>query len=103
MYVALRIGYSILVASAGMMLCAQLPLLEVRQLCLGLWLWLQHFLFDECKIHLCFEFISHAILSILYPYSCKLITFPLNLVLWDFLWKASDLVRKYAKCFQKES
>ena len=27
--------------------------------------------FDECKTHLCFEFISHAILSILYPYSCK--------------------------------
>ena len=24
--------------------------------------------FDECTIHLCFEFISHAILSILYPY-----------------------------------
>ena len=27
--------------------------------------------FDECKNHLCFESISHAILSILYPYSCK--------------------------------
>ena len=27
--------------------------------------------FDECKIHLCFEFISHAILCILYPYLCK--------------------------------
>ena len=27
--------------------------------------------FDECKTHLCFEFISHAILCILYPYSCK--------------------------------
>ena len=26
---------------------------------------------DECKTHLCFEFISNAILSILYPYSCK--------------------------------
>ena len=26
---------------------------------------------DECKTHLCFEFISHAILSILYPYSCQ--------------------------------
>ena len=26
---------------------------------------------DECKTHLCFEFISHAILSIVYPYSCK--------------------------------
>ena len=26
---------------------------------------------DECKTHLCFEFISHAILCILYPYSCK--------------------------------
>ena len=27
--------------------------------------------FIECKTHLCFEFISHVILSILYPYSCK--------------------------------
>ena len=26
---------------------------------------------DECKTHLCFKFISHAILCILYPYSCK--------------------------------
>ena len=26
---------------------------------------------DECKTHLCFEFISHAILRILYPYSFK--------------------------------
>ena len=26
---------------------------------------------DKCKTHLCFEFISHDILSILYPYSCK--------------------------------
>ena len=26
---------------------------------------------DECKTHLCFEFISHAILYILYPYPCK--------------------------------
>ena len=25
--------------------------------------------FDECKTHLCFEFISHTILCILYPYS----------------------------------
>ena len=29
------------------------------------------FLTDECKTHLYFEFISHAILCILYPYSCK--------------------------------
>ena len=27
--------------------------------------------FDEYKTHLCFEFISHAILCILYLYSCK--------------------------------
>ena len=27
--------------------------------------------FDECKTHSCFEFISHVILCILYPYSCK--------------------------------
>ena len=36
---------------------------------------------DEFKTYLCFEFISHAIYRILYPDSCKLITFPLNLVL----------------------
>ena len=36
---------------------------------------------DECKTHLCFEFISHVILCILYPYHVKLIKFPLNLVL----------------------
>ena len=27
--------------------------------------------FDECKTHLCFEFISHVILRILYTYSFK--------------------------------
>ena len=27
--------------------------------------------FDECKTPLCFEFISHVILRILYPSSCK--------------------------------
>ena len=37
--------------------------------------------FDKCKTHLFFEFISQANLCILYPYSCKLIKFPLNLVL----------------------
>ena len=26
---------------------------------------------DECKTHLCFEFISQAILCIWYPYSCE--------------------------------
>ena len=26
---------------------------------------------DECKTRLCFEFISHAIMCIWYPYSCK--------------------------------
>ena len=36
---------------------------------------------DECKTHLCFEFISHAILFILYHIHVKLIKFPLNLVL----------------------
>ena len=58
---------------------------------------------DECKTHLCFEFISNYILKILYPYSFKTQKFSLNLVLQDLLWKASDLVRKDAKCFQKES
>ena len=39
------------------------------------------YMIDECKTHLCFEFISHTILCILYPYSCKTHKFPLNLVL----------------------
>ena len=30
-----------------------------------------HMRVDECKTYLSFEFISQAILSILYPYSCK--------------------------------
>ena len=40
-----------------------------------------HYSVDECKTHLCFEFISHVILRILYPYSCKTHKIPLNLVL----------------------
>ena len=52
-----------------------------------------------------FEFISQAILSILYPYSCKShnISSKFGFIGFFFLWKASDLVRKDAKCFQKES
>ena len=41
---------------------------------IGWWLVLSHSIglfSDECKTHLCFEFISHAILCIWYPYSCK--------------------------------
>ena len=64
---------------------SSLPLLGDKQLlsflCLGTSKTLSLGVFDECKTHLCFELISHAILSILYSYSCKLITFPLNLVL----------------------
>ena len=52
-----------------------LPLLEEKQLlsflCLRTSKTLSLGVFDECKTHLCFEFISHALLSILYPYSCK--------------------------------
>ena len=59
---------------------------------------------DECKTHLCFEFISQAILSILYPYSCKTHNSSSKFgFVGFFLWKTSDSVRKDAKCFQKES
>ena len=54
---------------------SSLPLLEDKQLlsflCLRTSTTLSLGVFDECKTHLCFEFISQAILSILYPYSCK--------------------------------
>ena len=36
---------------------------------------------DECETHLCFEFISHAIISFYIHIYVKLIIFPLNLVL----------------------
>ena len=39
----------------------------------------------------------HMLFSVFYIHiHVKLITFPLNLVLQDFLWKASDLIRKDA-------
>ena len=54
---------------------SSLPLLGDKQLLYFLFLRTSKTLslgvFDECKTHLCFEFISYAILSILYPYSCK--------------------------------
>ena len=54
---------------------SSLPLLEDKQLlsflCLRTSKTLSLGVFDECKTHLCFEFISQDILSILYPYSCK--------------------------------
>ena len=58
---------------------------------------------DESKPYLCFEFISHAILSILYPYSCKTHNISSKFGFFGFFMKASDLVRKDAKCFRKES
>ena len=52
-----------------------LPLLEDKQLlsflCLRTRKNLSLGVFDEFKTHLCFEFITQAILIILYPYSCK--------------------------------
>ena len=42
-------------------------------------------------------------LCILYPYSCKTHNISSKLGFSGFLWKASDLVRKDAKCFQKDS
>ena len=54
---------------------SSLPFLGDKQLLSFLCLWtsktLSFRVFDECETYLCFEFISHAILSILYPYSCK--------------------------------
>ena len=54
---------------------SSLPLLEDKQLlsflCLRTSKTLSFGIFDECKTHLCFEFITQAILGILYPYSCK--------------------------------
>ena len=44
--------------------------------------------FDECKTHPCFEFISHAILSILYPYSCKTHNISSKLGFAEFLIKS---------------
>ena len=43
---------------------------------------------DECKTHLCFEFISHAILCILYPYSCKTDKYSSNLGFVGLLMKS---------------
>ena len=52
-----------------------LPFLRDKQLlsflCLRTSKTLSLGVFYECKTHLCFEFISYVILSILYPYSCK--------------------------------
>ena len=54
---------------------SSLPLLGDKQLlsflCLRTSKTLSFGVFDECKTHLCFEFISHAILSILYMMSLK--------------------------------
>ena len=54
---------------------SSIPLLVDKQLlyflCLRTRKTLSLGVFNECKTHICFEFISHAILSILYPYSCK--------------------------------
>ena len=54
---------------------SSLPFLEDKQLlpflCFGTSKTLSLEVFDECKTNLCFEFILQAILSILYPYSCK--------------------------------
>ena len=78
------------------------PLLEDKQLlsflCLRTSKTLSLGVFDECKTHLCFEFISHAILSILYLYSRKTHNISSKLGFFqDFLLKASDLIRKDAK------
>ena len=43
---------------------------------------------DKCKTHLCFELISHVILSILYPYSCKTHNISSKLDFVGFLMKS---------------
>ena len=43
---------------------------------------------DKCETHLCFEFISHAIYSILYPYSCKTHNISSKLGFVGFLMKS---------------
>ena len=86
---------------------SSLSLLEGKQLlsflCLRTSKILSLEVFHECKTHLCFEFISHAILSILYSYSCKAHNISSKLGFAGFLMESKYLVRKYAKCFQKES
>ena len=71
---------------------SSLPLLEDKQLlsflCLRTSKTLSLGVFDECKTHLCFEFISQAILSILYPYSCKTHNIPSKLGFIGLLMKS---------------
>ena len=57
---------------------------------------------DECKTHLCFEFISHAILCILYPYSCKTHKIFSKLGFVGLLMKTSDLARNEQYIFKRK-
>ena len=69
-----------------------LPLLGDKQLlsflCLRTSKTLSLGVFDGCKTHICFEFISHAILSNLYPYSCKTHNISSKLGFLEFLMKS---------------
>ena len=58
--------------------------------------------YDECKTHLCFEFISHSILSILYPYSCKTHKIPSKLGFAGFLMESKGFSKKICNIFPKE-
>ena len=49
---------------------------------------------DECKTHLCFEFISHAILRILYPYSCKTHNISSKLGFVGFLMRKKEILQE---------
>ena len=57
---------------------------------------------DECKNHLCFELISHAILSILYPYSCKTHKISSKLGFARFLMENKWFSKKRCNIFPKE-
>ena len=45
--------------------------------------------FNECKTYLCFEFISHSILILLYPYLCKINNIFSNLGFVGLLMKSN--------------
>ena len=56
---------------------------------------------DECKTHLCFEFISYAIYNILYPYSYKTHTISSKLGFLGFLMESKWFSKKRCKMFPK--
>ena len=70
-------------------------------LCLRTRKTLSLWVFDERNTHLCFEFISYAILSILYPYSCKTHNISSKLSFAGFLMESKGFSKKRCKMFSK--